>query len=150
MKKEMTISAIEDGTVIDHIPSNAVFSVVEILKLEKELNELSIATNLSSKHMKKKGIVKIAGKQLSQEEVNKIAIVAPEATVNIINDYDVKQKLHVMIPDTIKNIIKCSNPNCITNIETVQTLFYVTKKNPIVVTCHYCERMMHKEDIRIL
>lgn len=151
MKKELSISAIKDGTVIDHIHSNATLKVADILDLRGIKGIISIATNLPSKAMGKKGIVKISGKDLTKEEVNKIALIAPNATVNIIKNYDVKQKIKVAIPSIIKKIIKCSNPNCITNNEkNVMTKFYVHSKDPLKVRCHYCERNMEKEDIALL
>ena len=150
MKKELTISAIKDGTVIDHIPSNATFEVADILGLKGMKSMVSVATNLPSKQVGKKGIVKIAGKYLTQEEVNKIAIVAPDATVNIIENYNVKKKLKVSIPDQINKVIKCSNPNCITNVEKIGTRFSVLSKAPFKIRCHYCERDMNKEDIEIV
>jgi len=150
MKKELSISAIEHGTVIDHIPSDATFKVVEILKLDRMKDVVSIAMNLPSKKSGIKGIIKIGGRILSKEEVDKIAIVAPHATVNIIKDYDVKEKLDVALPESIKNIIKCSNPNCVTNVEKVKSLFYILEKKPLKVKCHYCERFMNKEDVEIL
>src|SRR3989338_4990366 len=110
IKKELKISAIEEGTVIDHIPTDATFKVVDILDLENYKGIISIATNLQSKSVVKKGIVKVAGKSLTQNEVNKIAIVAPDATVNIIKNYNVREKIKVITPDVIENVMKCSNP----------------------------------------
>ena len=150
MKKELSISAIKDGTVIDHIPSNTTLKVADILDLKGIRGIISIATNLTSKTMGKKGLVKISGKDLTKEEVDKIALIAPNATVNIINNYDVKQKIKVTIPSVINKIIKCSNPNCITNNEEISTKFYVLNKDPLKVRCHYCERNMDKEDISLL
>ena len=150
IKKELKISAIGEGTVIDHIPTDATFKVVEILDLENHNGIVSIATNLHSKSLGKKGIVKVGGKILTQDEVNKIAIVAPDATVNIIKDYNVKEKIKVRTPDVIDNVVKCSNPVCITNNEQIATKFYVTKKDPLTIKCHYCERSMGKWDIRII
>ena len=149
-KRELKISAIDEGTVIDHIPTDATFKVVEILDLENHDGVVSIATNLQSKRIGKKAIVKVAGKSLTQDEVNKIAIVAPDATVNIIKDYNVREKIKVKTPDVIDNVVKCSNPVCITNNEQVATKFYVTKKDPLKIKCHYCERSMGKEDIEII
>ena len=149
-KIEMKISAIDEGTVIDHIPTDATFKVVEILKLQKHTGVVSIATNLQSKSIGKKGIVKVGGKSLTQDEVNKIAIVAPDATVNIIKKYDVREKIKVKTPDVIDNVVKCSNPVCITNNEKIATKFYVAKKDPLKIKCHYCERSMGKEDIGII
>ena len=149
-KKELSVSAIKEGTVIDHIPSKNTFKVAEILNLESHENIISIAANLSSKKMGKKGIVKVAGKSLTQEEADKIALIAPNATMNIIKDYEVKKKLKVAVPDKLENIIKCPNPNCITNNEKTGTKFYVVKKEPIKVKCHYCERVMEKDDIKLI
>ena len=112
MKKELSVSAIKDGTVIDHIPSNATLKVVDILDLKGIRSIISVATNLTSKTMGKKGIIKIGGKDLTKEEVDKIALIAPDATVNIINNYDVRKKINVTVPKTIYKIIKCYNPNC--------------------------------------
>ena len=150
MKRELKISAIGEGTVIDHIPADATFKVVEILDLQNHNGIVSIATNLQSKSMGNKGIVKVAGKGLTQSEVNKIAIVAPDATVNIIKNYDVREKIKVKTPDVIDNVVKCSNPVCITNNEQVATKFYVVKKDPLKIKCHYCERSMGKDDIEII
>jgi len=151
MKKELSISAIKDGTVVDHIPSSATLKVVDILDLKGIRGMISIATNLTSRTMGKKGIIKISGKNLTKEEVDKIALIAPHATVNIIKNYDVKQKIKVTIPPIINKIIKCSNPNCVTNNEkNVMTKFYVLGKDPLKVRCHYCERNMEKEDISLL
>ena len=150
IKRELKISAIGEGTVIDHIPTDATFKVVEILDLENHDGIVSIATNLQSKRIGKKGIVKVVGKSLTQSEVNKIAIVAPDATVNLIKNYDVKEKIKVKTPDVIDNVVKCSNPVCITNNEQVATKFYVVKKDPLKIKCHYCERSMGKDDIEII
>ena len=149
-KRELKISAIEEGTVIDHIPTDAAFKIVEILDLENQKGIVSIATNLQSKSIGKKGIIKVGGKSLTQDEVNKIAIVAPDATVNIIKNYGVKEKIKVKTPEIIDNVVKCSNPVCITNNEQVPTKFYVAKKDPLKIKCHYCERSMGKDDIEII
>lgn len=149
-KKEMKISAIQDGTVIDHIPSDTAFKVAAILDLQNTKNIVSIATNLKSKKQGTKGIIKVGGKILTQSEVNKIAVIAPNATVNLISNYEVKEKIEVQIPDNFIKTIKCSNPICITNTEEVETKFYVVRKEPLKVKCHYCERNMQKEDIELI
>ena len=150
VKRELKISAIEEGTVIDHIPTDAIFKVADILDLENHNGVVSIATNLQSKRVGKKGIIKVGGKSLTQDEVNKIAIVAPDATVNLIKNYNVREKIKVKTPDVIDGVVKCSNPMCITNNEQVLTKFYVVKKDPLKIKCHYCERSMGKEDIGII
>ena len=146
-QKELKISAIGYGTVLDHIPSNRTFKVAEILNLNEHEDIISIATNLPSKKLGKKGIIKIAGKIISKEQVDKIAIVAPNATVNLIKDYNVDKKEKVEIQDILDNLVKCSNPKCITNNEVVKTKFYVLKKSPLIVRGHYCERLMQSDEI---
>mgnify|MGYP001168041096 CR=1 FL=1 len=145
MKKELKISAIKNGTVIDHIPAKNAFKAAEILNLKGNNNVVSVATNLKSKNHGKKCIIKIGQKVLTEDEVNKIAIIAPEATVNIIEEYDVKQKINVNLPGSIDNVIKCLNPQCITNKERVNTKFSVIEKKPLKVKCNYCERCFSKD-----
>ena len=149
-KRELNVSAIEEGTVIDHIPAQETFRVADILNLDRHSNIVSIASNLQSKRLGKKGIIKIGDKILTQDEVNKISIVAPDATVNLIKNFSVKEKTKVKMPDVIDNVVKCSNPMCMTNNEQVRTKFYVAKKDPLKLRCHYCERYMGKEDIEVL
>ena len=148
--KELNIPAIKEGTVIDHIPSRVTFKVMRILDLNEFKHIISVALNLKSKTMGKKGIIKIDSRFLTQEEVNKIAILSPNATVNIIKDYKVKEKIKVNFPDDINNIIKCSNPSCVTNNEKAKTLFQVVNKAPLQVICHHCERVMEAEDITLI
>ncbi len=150
MNKELKISAIKEGTVIDHIPKDAAFKVADILDLGNYDNVITIANNLKSKKSGKKGIIKIGSKTLTKEEVSKIAVIAPNATVNLIHNYDVKEKILVEIPENIDKIIRCSNPDCITNNEDVDTKFKVVIKEPLKVKCHYCERCMKKEEIDLL
>jgi len=150
MKKELKIPAIKEGSVIDHIPSRVTFKVIRILDLREFKHVISVALNLKSKTMGKKGIIKVSNRFLTKDEVNKIAILAPDATVNIIKDYNVKEKIKVKIPDVIEKIVKCSNPQCITNNEKVKTKFYVLKKDPLKIKCHYCERCMGSSDIEVI
>jgi len=146
--KELKISAIREGTVIDHIPSDVTFKVVEILDLGKTSETVSVATNLDSA-VGKKGIVKIGGVGLSEEEVDKIAIIAPEATLNKIKEYKVVEKSKIKLPNEICRIVKCFNPKCVTNNENAATKFYVQSKDPLKVKCHYCEKSMEKDDIEV-
>lgn len=147
---EVKIAALKNGTVIDHIPPKSTFKIIELLSLENLNTVVSAATNLQSKHLGKKGIVKIGEKFLSEEEVNKIAVLAPNATLNIIREYVVVQKKKLEIPDHIERIIKCTNPSCITNHAQISTQFEVITKAPLYVRCCYCERAMHEEDIEVL
>ncbi len=149
-KKELKVPAIKDGTVIDHIPSRVTFKVMRILDLREFNQAISVALNLKSKALGKKGIIKVGNRFLTQDEVNKIAILAPKATVNIIKDYEVKEKINVDLPDEIHNIIKCSNPKCITNNEKVKTSFSILSKTPLQALCNHCERVMEAKDITLI
>ena len=149
-KKMLKISAINEGTVIDHISTINTFKVAEFLNLKEGEDVVTVGMNFESKKLGKKGVIKIGGRFLTKNEVNKIALIAPEANINIIKDYGVKEKFKVEIPDVIKGIIKCANTNCITNKESVRTKFYVLCKDPLKLRCHYCERVVGKEDIGLL
>ena len=148
-KKELKVAALENGTVIDHIPSNQLFKVDSILGLENCPNSITIGNNLVSKKIGRKGIIKVADCFFKEEELNKIALVAPEAQINIIHDYQVTEKYKVSLPDVVHGIIRCNNPKCITNNEPMETIFHVTDKVNIQVKCHYCERSVSKDEIEI-
>lgn len=148
--RQLQVSAIKDGTVIDHIDSKSTFKVASILNILEEGRVVLIGMNLSSGQLGKKGIIKIEGKNLTQEEANKIALIAPDATLNIIKDYEVVEKRRVSLPEELIGIVKCFNPNCISNHEKVKTHLHVTKKTPLRLRCHYCERCMEGKDIELL
>ncbi|GAB4311365.1 MAG: aspartate carbamoyltransferase regulatory subunit [Bacteroidales bacterium] len=150
-RTELKVSAIENGTVIDHIPSQAVFQVISILGLDKIPNQIMVGTNLDSKKLGKKGIVKVSNKYFESEEINKIALVAPSATLIVINDYTVVYKASVETPETIRKIVKCINPNCITNHEDIPTHFTVlTRNGELRLHCNYCEKYTKKENIQFI
>ncbi|HHT9118245.1 MAG TPA: aspartate carbamoyltransferase regulatory subunit [Candidatus Hypogeohydataceae bacterium YC38] len=147
---QLQVSAIKDGTVIDHIDSKSTFKVASILNILEEGRVVLIGMNLSSGQLGKKGIIKIEGKNLTQEEANKIALIAPDATLNIIKNYEVVEKRRVSLPEELVGIVKCFNPNCISNHEKVKTHLHVIKKTPLKLRCHYCERCMEGKDIELL
>jgi|TARA_B100002003_G_C13855132_1_gene418955 aspartate carbamoyltransferase regulatory subunit len=148
--KTLRIAAIKEGTVIDHIPAEKIFSVVRFLKLDKASGPVSVATNLMSKLLGKKGVIKISGRELTSVEVEEIALLAPEATINIIKEYDVAQKRQVTLPKQIKGFVCCMNPNCITNKQPVSTRFSVKNQDGLKLKCSYCEREMGQRQIRII
>lgn len=141
-KKELVVSAIDNGTVIDHIPAGEVYKVVKILNLDEYQDEVLIGTNLKSKKYGTKGIIKVKNKFFEEKEVSKIALIAPNATLIVIRNYEVVEKRKLDIPDRVKNIVKCINPNCITNIEDIETDFRIVEKEPLKLQCHYCEKTM--------
>jgi len=149
-KQELQVAALENGTVIDHIPSDKLFTVVSLLGLEHMESNITIGFNLISKKLGKKGIIKIADKFFCDEEINRIAVVAPSVKLNIIRDYKVTEKKRVQMSDDLKGIIRCANPKCITNNEPMSTLFHVIDKENCVIRCHYCEKEQRREEIVII
>jgi len=148
-KKTLRVSKIKDGTVIDHITGGHALDVVKILGIaERRTGVVSISMNVPSKRLGAKDIVKVEGRELAASEVDKIALLAPRATINIIKDYKVVEKKRVKLPDTLKGIVKCDNPACVSNSsEPVQSKFYVEKEEPLRLKCHYCGHVMEKSDV---
>ena len=132
-RKELIVSAIENGTVIDHIPADKVFEVIKILDLEHSKNSVYFGTNLESKKYGHKGIIKISDKYFDPEDINKIALVAPSAS-------------------HIDSIVKCFNPNCVTNKENVSTKFDVLRDDngKVNLKCHYCEKYTTGNNIEFI
>ena len=151
-EKIMEVRAIENGTVIDHIPSDCLFKIIKILNLDKESHRITFGTNLESKRMGTKAIIKINDRYCQPDEINRIAIVAPMAMVNIIKNYQVAEKLQVKAPEHIEGFVKCANPKCITNNEPMSTSFNVLKgKNgEITLKCRYCEKITLQDQIEIV
>lgn len=148
MKKELKVTAIKNGTVIDHITPGKAFEVAQILGLKDSSAVVSLAVNVSSGKSGTKDIIKIENRALSKEEVDKISLVAPNATVNIVKGYEVIEKKQVEIPDEIVGILLCSNANCITHFEPVKTRFLLEQTEPLRIRCYYCERVLTEEDIK--
>ncbi len=151
--REYKVYAIKEGTVIDHIPHGLGMKIVEMLGVENEGGIVTIGMNFESRKMGLKDIVKIENKKLSSEEFSKIALIAPNATINIIHGAGVVEKMPLKLPEMVRNLIKCSNPMCITNAETVCTKFYVKINGSyggIRVKCHYCERMFDVNKMKLL
>jgi aspartate carbamoyltransferase, regulatory subunit len=148
-RKELEVAALENGTVIDHIPSNQLFKVVNLLKLDRFSDSITIGNNLASQRYGKKGIIKVAGYYFKEDELNKIALIAPNAVINIIHDYKVTEKRKVNLPNDIYGIVRCNNPKCITNNEPMETHFHVIDRENIEIKCHYCERTIRKSDIDV-
>jgi aspartate carbamoyltransferase regulatory subunit len=141
-RKELVVSALENGTVLDHIPADNVYKALRILNLKGIENQITIGINLNSKQNGKKGIIKIADKFFEDEELNKLALLAPEATVNVIRDFKVVEKKKVELPKEITGIAKCMNPKCVTNHQPITTKFTVNVKgNETSLLCHYCEKI---------
>ena len=139
-KKEMMVAAIENGTVLDHIPSDRLFDVVSLLHLDKMSNSVTIGYNLKSAVMGTKSIIKIANKYFTDEELNQLSVVAPNISLCIIKDYEIIEK----------GIVRCPNPKCITNNEPMQTRFRTTSHSSDIIRCSYCNKDVDLKDVCIV
>lgn len=149
-RKELVVSAIENGTVIDHIPSDKLFLVIKILELDKFKKPVTFGANLESKKIGQKGIIKVRDKFFQDNEIRKIALAAPKATLITIKNYEVVDKKSVTLPDHITGIVKCVNPKCITNNQNVAQQFDIIDKEDVMLHCHYCEKITKKENFEFL
>ena len=139
--KELVVSALENGTVLDHIPAENVYKALDILNLKGIESQITIGINLASKLYGRKGIIKIADKFFEDEELNKLALIAPKATVNVIRDFKVVEKKTLTMPKEIIGIAKCMNPKCVTNHQPIKTRFAtVVRNDEISLLCHFCEK----------
>ena len=146
----MQVAALQNGTVIDHIPSAKLFQVVNLLHLDREETSVTIGFNLKSKKMGRKSIIKVADKFFTDEELNQLSVIAPNVTLCIIRDYDVVEKKEVSMPQELTGIIRCANPKCITNNEPMTTCFHVLDKQKGVLQCHYCNREVALDQVKLL
>jgi len=146
----LLVNKIRDGTVIDHIPAGKALAVIRILGADKPRgNRVAIVINAESKKMGRKDIVKLEGIYPRREDLDRIALIAPEATINIIRDYTVKEKRRVSIPREINGILKCINPTCITRQEReyVKPKFKTLSTEPLLIQCVYCGSLIRLRDI---
>jgi aspartate carbamoyltransferase regulatory subunit len=145
----LRVSKIKDGTVIDHITAGHALEVLHILGVTDQVKGVvTVGMNVPSKTLGLKDMVKIEGRELKSEEVDRIALLAPHASINIIRDYKVVDKQLVRLPKVIHETVKCANPACISNSrEPVKSTFYVENEEPLQLRCHYCGYIMEKQDI---
>ena len=143
-EKELLVAAIQDGTVIDHIPAAKTYQVASLLGLESFTTPVTIGCNYPSEKVGMKGIIKVGGKFFTDEEISRLSVVAPNVVLNIVHDYEVVEKKTVETPDELRGIVRCNNPKCITNNEPMPTLFHFVDKQNGTLRCHYCN---HEQDI---
>lgn len=147
--KEMQVAAIENGTVIDHIPAEKTYQVAQLLNLKEMSTPVTIGYNLPSKKIGKKGIIKVADKFFTDEEINRLSVVAPKIVLSVIRDYEVVEKKNVETPDELRGIVKCNNPKCITNNEPMATVFNVVDKEKGILKCHYCDKEQDINEVKL-
>ena len=142
--KERLVAALENGTVIDHIPAEKTYQVAQLLELHMLTEPVTIGFNYPSKKIGKKGIIKVTDKFFTDEEISRLSVVTPNVVLSIIKDYKVVEKKKVETPSVLRGIIHCNNPKCITNNEPMATYFLVNKQLG-TVRCHYCDK---EQDIK--
>ncbi len=147
-KAVLSVAAIKNGTVIDHITAGHALDIIRLLRLPAEHRQVTVGLNLPSKKMPLKDLVKVEGIELSKDDVNRVAILAPQATINIIKQYAVVKKFHVEVPDLIERLFPCPNPSCITNHESMTVSFMTIKaKKDLWLCCRYCEKKFSQEEL---
>ena len=149
-KEELQVAALQNGTVIEHIPADKLFTILSLLGLKNSDLNITIGNNLPSKKLGKKGLIKVADRFFSDEEISRLSVVAPNVQLNVIRNYEVVEKKQVIMPAVVKGIVKCGNPKCITNNEPMTTIFHVVCKENGILKCHYCEKEQNKESIKLL
>ncbi|MCX6767831.1 MAG: aspartate carbamoyltransferase regulatory subunit [Candidatus Micrarchaeota archaeon] len=138
---EVKLEKIRDGTVIDHVPAGRALQVLRVLGVDDKFSDIvALLMNVESRRTGRKDVIKVENKVLSKEETDRLALVAPNATINIIKSYEVRKKTRVELPKEFVGIVKCANPQCVTNHEPVATRFSIESNNPIQLRCRYCER----------
>lgn len=149
--KILEVRAIENGTVIDHIPSDQLFKIIRIMQLDRAPQRITFGMNLESKRMGSKAIIKIADRYCQDKEINRIALFAPMAMVNTIKDFEVIEKRKVTVPERMEGFVRCVNPKCITNNEPVRTAFDVLNNDgKISLRCRYCEKITLQSQMELI
>jgi aspartate carbamoyltransferase regulatory subunit len=149
-KGQLLVAALESGTVIDHISTDKVFKIVQLLSLDKSEDSVTISNNLVSTKMGRKGLIKVAGRFFTDEEISRLSVVCPNIHLSIIKDFKVVEKKTIELPETLKNVVKCANPVCITNNEPMKTIFNVIDKDAGILKCHYCGKTQCIENIKLI
>ena len=146
---KMQVSALRSGTVIDHLGPSTAFKAMKILGVAADATVL-IGVNLDSSKLGKKDILKIEGRELTDSEMNKVALLSPQATFSVIRDFVVVKKFRPTLPDTVEGLIRCVNPACITQDPRVTGRFLVVGKEPLKLRCHFCERSLKESEVEFL
>lgn len=149
-KEQMLVAAIQNGTVIDHIPTKKTFQVASLLNLDKLSMPITIGCNYRSAKVGSKGIIKVEDKFFTDEEISRLSVVAPNVVLSIIRNYEVVEKKTVRTPDILRGTVKCNNPKCITNNEPMRTIFHTVDKDKGTLRCHYCEKEQDINNVELV
>lgn len=148
--KTLPVSAIQNGTVIDHIATDQTLRIIGMLRLLEKRNQVTVGFNLPSKRMKFKDLIKIENHELTTEEANQITVFAPEATISIIKNYEVVKKLVTKLPESVHATFVCPNTACITHVEPIESLFYIPEHGKVMkLVCHFCEKSFERNQVKV-
>ena len=149
-QSELLVRRIREGTVIDHIDEGMGLKVLDALQIDGSDGSLiTIALNVPSGKFKKKDIIKVEGRFLKDDDTNKLAVIAPRATINMIKDYRLVEKRRVSLPNEIDRIFRCTNPDCVTNsTEKIESVMDVIDREGRVLRCRYCSRTLDVDRLR--
>jgi aspartate carbamoyltransferase regulatory subunit len=150
MSDTLSVSAIKNGTVIDHIPQGQALRIIRLLTLLKRKFKIMVGMNLPSKRLGTKDLIKIENHIITEQEANEIVVFAPPATINVIKEFEVIKKISTHLPESMKAVFACPNPVCITQTELVDSCFYIREEGKqITLTCHYCEKAFHRDQVKV-
>jgi aspartate carbamoyltransferase regulatory subunit len=149
-QSELMVRRIKEGTVIDHIDEGKGLQVLDALRIDgKDGSLITIALNVPSGKFKKKDIIKVENMFLKDDDTNKLAVIVPNATINIIKNYKLVEKRRVALPNEVDRIFRCSNPDCITNsTEHIESIMDVIDKEGRVLKCRYCSRVLDVNQLK--
>lgn len=149
MSETLPVSAIKNGTVIDHIAAGQAFRIIHLLGLEMSKAKVTIGLHLPSKRLGQKDLIKIEDRVLTAAEANEIVVFSPCATINVIQNFAVTKKISTHLPAIMKKVFICPNLNCITHIECIDSYFYISEeRKQIILTCYYCERIYDRDQVK--
>ena len=150
MSKTLSVSAIKDGTVIDHIKSGNALRIIHLLGLLNSHHQITLGLNLPSKRFGKKDILKIEGLELTSEQANEVVVFAPNVTINLVKNFEVTGKVKTHLPSSITDVFICPNLLCISQEKNVESMFYIEEEGKqLALTCHYCERRFDRDHIKV-
>ncbi len=150
MNDKLSVSAIKHGTVIDHIPQGQALRIMHLLTLLKRKFKIMAGMNLPSKRLGTKDLIKIENYILTDDEANEVVVFAPSATINVIEDFNVINKISTHLPLMMKAVFICPNTTCITQTESIDSAFHITEEGKqIHLTCHYCEKVFHRDQVKV-
>lgn len=150
MTRTLSVSAIENGTVIDHITAGQALRIIHLLKLLRTQKRITLGLNLSSKRVELKDIIKIENHFISNQEANEITIFAPLVTINVIKNFAVVEKISTHLPKSVSNVFACPNPVCISHVEIVETFFEIADLGAQVqLMCKFCEKTFDRNQVQV-